>query len=56
VRENQNIKPFSVRNLVPGLDERVATFAGGFARTIRAASQSWQKGKSRLTTAPPKPD
>lgn len=56
VRENQNIRPFSVRNLVPGLDERVATFAGGFARTIRAASLSWEKGKSRLTTAPPKPD
>ena len=39
-RANQDIGSFSVRNLVPGLDERVAAFAGDFARTIRDASRS----------------
>ena len=37
---NQDIGSCSVRNLVPELDERVATFAGDFARTIREASRS----------------
>ncbi len=39
-KANQDVRPFSVRNLVPELDERVATFAGDFARTIREASRS----------------
>jgi glycosyltransferase involved in cell wall biosynthesis len=39
-RANQDIGSFSVRNLVPELDERVATFAGDFADTIREASRS----------------
>ncbi len=37
---NQDIGSCSVRNLVPELDERVATFAGDFARTIREALRS----------------
>ena len=43
MRANQDMKPFTVRNLVPEIDQRVATFAGDFAHTIRGASQSWQK-------------
>lgn len=38
--ENQDGKPVPVRNLVPELDDRVATFAGDLARTIRQALHS----------------
>jgi hypothetical protein len=39
-RESQDAKPLSVRILVPELDDRVATFAGDFARTIRQTLHS----------------
>jgi glycosyltransferase involved in cell wall biosynthesis len=46
-KANQDVRPISVRNLVPELDERVAAFAGDFARTVREASRSWLERKGR---------
>jgi hypothetical protein len=52
MKENGDIKPFSVRNLVPELDGRVAAFAGDFAQTIRYALQS--RRSARLVARDPK--
>jgi len=37
---DRELKPFPVRNLVPGLDARVSAFADDFAQTIGKAMQS----------------
>jgi hypothetical protein len=46
VRQNRDTGPVPVRNLVPELDDRVATFAGDLARTIRQTLRSQRERKA----------
>jgi glycosyltransferase involved in cell wall biosynthesis len=45
-RQHQDTRPVPVRNLVPELDDRVATFAGDLARTIRQTLRSQRERKA----------
>ena len=48
IRAARNPESYSVRDLVPGLDARVSTFAADFARTIYLALESRREVRRKI--------